>query len=336
MPATLRSHRRVERPVPVVAPADPRWPLLDLLRQCRKSLGLKDRDIAILRGLLSLLPAGFTDRHLVVFASNRVLCARCDGVEERTLRRHLVHLERLGLIQRRLSPNGKRFQLRDGGQTLLTYGIDLQPLFLKEADLRSMAEESRRAELRIKSLRQRIRDVLFHHPDLPGSAEARLCLRRVADEAQLEAIFSALEVNIPVAVPDEMPVDDGQFVRHIQSQTPESYEETAEMDLQHCLDQAKTAREILPKQPRNWREMLAVALELAPALGLGGRVVQSALNKLGNQRFALAILGMIEAFGRIRSPEAYLTHLASKAADGQLDAGRMFRSMTGVYTGVTG
>jgi replication initiation protein RepC len=64
---------------------DARWSLLDLVRRCRKPLGLRDRDVAVLRGLLSFVPQAADPSTLVVFASNRVLIERCDGIDERTL-----------------------------------------------------------------------------------------------------------------------------------------------------------------------------------------------------------------------------------------------------------
>ena len=106
---------------------DTRWHLLDLVKSCRQRLTLRDRDIAVLRGLLSLLPTSATPDQLVVFASNRVLIERCDGIDERTLRRRISHLQSCGLLHRRASPNGKRYQVRDDVAARITYGLDLTP-----------------------------------------------------------------------------------------------------------------------------------------------------------------------------------------------------------------
>ena len=82
----------------LAADKDKRWHILDLAKVCRQRLKLRDRDIAVLRGLLSLLPSQARPDQMVVFASNRVLMDRCDGIEERTLRRRLAHLQDLSLI----------------------------------------------------------------------------------------------------------------------------------------------------------------------------------------------------------------------------------------------
>ena len=64
---------------------DARWSLLDLVRRCRKPLGLRDRDIAVLRGLLSFVPQSADPNSLVVFASNRALIVTCSPGSPRLL-----------------------------------------------------------------------------------------------------------------------------------------------------------------------------------------------------------------------------------------------------------
>lgn len=133
---------------------DARWSLLDLVRRCRKPLGLRDRDVAVLRGLLSFVPQSADPNSLVVFASNRALIERCDGIDERTLRRRLANLKANGLLARKSSPNGKRYRVQDEcAEAKLTYGIDLAPLFAIRDHLIALAEECSREEIRCKALR---------------------------------------------------------------------------------------------------------------------------------------------------------------------------------------
>ena len=189
----------------LAADKDKRWHILDLAKTCRQRLKLRDRDIAVLRGLLSLLPSQARPDQMVVFASNRVLIDRCDGIDERTLRRRIAHLQDCGMLERRTSPNGKRYQVRnEHHDALLTYGIDLAPLFHIQSHLEALAEDCRHEAVRIKVLRSLIRDVLFKTPphqitDIQN--EAQRALRRVLNSNQLQQILSQLEKAAPDMIP---------------------------------------------------------------------------------------------------------------------------------------
>ncbi|MDR7126961.1 plasmid replication protein RepC [Pseudotabrizicola sp. 4114] len=346
----------------LAADKDKRWHILDLAKTCRQRLKLRDRDIAVLRGLLSLLPSQARPDQMVVFASNRVLIDRCDGIDERTLRRRLAHLQNCGLLERRTSPNGKRYQVRNEHQdALLTYGIDLAPLFHIQSHLEALAEDCRHETVRIKVLRCLIRDALFKTPPHHISdvqQEAHRALRRVLDSNQLQQILSQLEETAPVMIPQfagnvtlpttHLSVSDGQNDRHIQSSYKDNLEsERAESEtvtnpareeksenvdrtditVDECMDLAQTSREMALKQPRCWEELIDLSTRLAPAIGLQGAVLQEAEKHLGKHGCALAVLGLVEAFGRIRNPEAYLTALVQRRLKQGLDLVRMFRSL---------
>ncbi len=309
-----------------------RWVLLDLVREARGALGLRDRDVAILRGLLSLLPEGAEGVGLTVFASNRVLAARCDGVEERTLRRHLVRLEAKGLIARRLSPSGKRYRLQAGGE-VLAYGMDLAPLFAQEEALRALGAAEAATALKARLLRARLRDWLYRQGEGAGQELARM-LRRKLSLAALEALWAG--------VTGKMSGSDGQIVRDIQNSDEESFEEkqrageegqdtaappSCAVTLSECLDLAATARTLSPTLPRSWPDLLSLARQLAPAIGIAPPALTRAETALGPHGATLAILGLVQAFDRVKKPEAYLSALTAKAP--RLDLGRMFRSLTG-------
>ncbi len=342
---------------------DARWHLLDLVRICRDRLELRDRDITVLRGLLSLLPADPDPAaQSVVFASNRVLIERCDGIDERTLRRRIAQLQRSGLLTRKSSPNGKRYQVRDeDAAARLTYGIDLAPLFQIADHLAALAEDCRKETLRKSALRSMIRHALFEFPEAGTPElreEARLTLRRAADCDQLQDVLTALEQALPERAdptpggPDaraiQMTANNGQNDRHIQSSNKETYESedrsirekpdgsaqdkaqsACENDLTvaECLDLAPTVRAMAPATPQNWEDVIDLSSILAPAIGLSTTSIQSAERQLGRHGCALAVLGLVEAFGRIRNPQAYLNALTNRAQQHGIDFIRMFRSL---------
>ncbi|MDO9641262.1 MAG: plasmid replication protein RepC [Pseudotabrizicola sp.] len=354
------SSQKPQAPTPA-ADKDNRWHILDLAKTCRRRLKLRDRDIAVLRGLLSLLPSQARPDQMVVFASNRVLIDRCDGIDERTLRRRIAHLQDCGMVERRTSPNGKRYQVRDDHQAaLLTYGIDLAPLFHIQSHLEAMAEDCRHETVRIKVLRSLIRDVLFKippHQITDVQNEAQRALRRVLDSNQLQKILTQLEDAAPVMIPQSMDnvtqptthlsVSDGQNDRHIQSSYKDNLEseeaesktlsnpvheiptntDHADITVDECMDLARTAREMSPRQPQCWEDLIDLSTRLAPAIGLQGTVIREAEKHLGKHGCALAVLGLVEAFGRVRNPEAYLTALVQRRLKQGLDLVRMFRSL---------
>lgn len=344
------------------AEKDRRWHILDLAKTCRQRLKLRDRDIAVLRGLLSLLPPQARPDQMVVFASNRVLIDRCDGIDERTLRRRIAHLQTSGMLTRRTSPNGKRYQVRNEHQdALLTYGIDLAPLFHIQSHLEALAENCRHEAVRIKVLRSMIRDVLFNtpsHQTTDVQNEAQRALRRVLDSEQLRQILSQLEEAAPIDRPQltdisslpttHQSVSDGQNDRHIQSSYKENLEsekaesqtmrkpahhkktptmDEADITIDECIELATTAKAMAPKQPQCWEDLIDLSASLAPAIGLQRAVVHETEKHLGRHGCALAILGLVEAFGRIRNPEAYLTALVQRRLTQGLDLVRMFRSL---------
>ena len=341
--------------------SDPRWSLLNLVRTCRDRLGLRDRDITVLRGLLSLVPGSAQPHERVVFASNRVLIERCDGIDERTLRRRLESLQTHGLLVRRASPNGKRYQLRaDGADITLTYGIDLGPLFTIRDHLQALAEQCRQEVLHCKALRGVIRDILFHHgPSLPPdmAQAAYRCLRRALSSEQLQSIVDGLHAQrLATAAQDVcetqiLTVSDSQNDRHIQrsnteyldsewvaqkddvAQTPdelgvEAGVEAEDITLQECLNLAPNAAAFASAPTRTWEDVVALSQQLAPAIGLEPHAVETARRSMGGLGSALAVIGLVEAFGRIRNPQAYMHSLVKRAQIGGFDPVKMFRSLT--------
>lgn len=340
---------------------DARWSLLDLVRCSRKHLGLRDRDIAVLRGLLSLVPQSAGTDTLVVFASNRVLIERCDGIDERTLRRRLEHLRTCGFIARRSSPNGKRYQVRDDSADVrLTYGIDLSPLFAIRNHLAALAEQCLRNEIRAKALRSVIRDILYHHgTDIQHelAEHASRSIRRSLSCGQLEEIVKQLQAEIPTTstedaiVPYVLTVSDSQNDRHIQSSEKENYEserarekqtpeipaattsdsggkDSNDITVAECMALAKNAAAFAITPAQDWNDVVQLSDTLAPAIGLEKHDIETARRTMGSLGSTLAILGLVEAFDQIRRPRAYLHALSKRASEEGFDFVRMFRSLT--------
>jgi len=121
-----------------------KWKVFRDACEARERLGLQDRALTVLDALLTFYPGSELncDSGLVVFPSNAQLSVRAHGITGTTLRRHLASLVEAGLIQRKDSPNGKRYAHRDkGGDIEQAFGFDLSPLLARAAELAILAQE---------------------------------------------------------------------------------------------------------------------------------------------------------------------------------------------------
>lgn len=121
-----------------------KWKVFRDACEARERLGLQDRALTVLDALLTFYPESELncDSGLVVFPSNAQLSVRAHGITGTTLRRHLAALVDAGLIQRKDSPNGKRYAHRDkGGDIEQAFGFDLSPLLARAAELANLAQE---------------------------------------------------------------------------------------------------------------------------------------------------------------------------------------------------
>lgn len=296
---------------------------------------------------------------MIVFPSNRVLIERCDGIDERTLRRRISHLEKTGILARRSSSNGKRYRVRnEESETILAYGIDLSPAFAMKTQLEELARDCHREESRRTVLRARIRHMLFAFPGAGSAAhreEARLSLRRSLPSDKLQRILDGLESDrIPTPpdvaqATDVMTARDSQNDRHIQISDKESYESDShsqglesaasqeerrksienpqDITVDECMELATTSRTMASETPQSWDDIVRLSFSLAPAIGIGSRNLQAAEPHLGRHGMALAILGLVEAFDRIKCPGAYLHTLVQCSKRKALDPVRMFKSL---------
>jgi len=310
--------------------------MLSLVQTAREALHLDARDIAVLRGLLGLVRAEnwSNGRPVFVHASNATLIERCDGIQERTLRRRLDKLQKAGLVQRVLSPNRKRYQVRDEeGQVILSYGFDLAPLRAMQDHLQALAESCQRAILRIKALRAILRDRLWQlsqQKKIDCSAETRL-LRNKVEASTLEAAIRLIESHLGPATPSSKTTDlsdnDRQNDRHIQSSIKEESEKNVAMNLGTCLDLIPEAVSYSTHPIESWDDLDRLVQLLGPAIGIDTGRMNTARAVLGPKGRSLAIMGLVQAGNRIKSPGGYLQAIMKQAASGALKLQDMYHSL---------
>ena len=243
--------RVIERPEASV-PARPvnKWELLRELSKAQAAFGVSERDLTVLQGLLSFFPddALGGNAEMVVFPSNKAICERLNGMPCSTMRRHLARLVEAGLLQRRDSPNGKRY-VRKHGEDRVAFGFDLSPLYCQSEEIARAAEAVREAEERVRRLREVVslmrRDLAalaeFGDEMQPGlgfwdqlrdraALTARSLRRKLSVEdlaayrADLEAPLDQARNIIDGPETEEMNTNDAQSERHHHNSNKESIE----------------------------------------------------------------------------------------------------------------
>lgn len=136
--------------------ADRFWPVLRDLIEARSVFGLRRPVLATLRALISFLEEGS-----VVFASNRSITARAEGISESALRRHIKTLVDRGFVLRRDSSNGKRYRIDAEGREDMVFGIDLSPLVAAREEIAEAAERCREENRMIRYLRKQLGQLIF-------------------------------------------------------------------------------------------------------------------------------------------------------------------------------
>ncbi|AUQ60666.1 MULTISPECIES: plasmid replication protein RepC [Rhodobacterales] len=254
--------RVIERPEASV-PARPvnKWELLRELSKAQAAFGVSERDLTVLQGLLSFFPddALGGNAEMVVFPSNKAICERLNGMPCSTMRRHLARLVEAGLLQRRDSPNGKRY-VRKHGEERVAFGFDLSPLYCQSEEIARAAEAVREAEERVRRLREVVslmrRDLAalaeFGDEMQPGlgfwdqlrdkaALTARALRRKLSIEdlaayrADLEALLDQARNIIDGPETEEMNTNDAQSERHHHNSNKES------IDLEPALEKSGAA-----------------------------------------------------------------------------------------------
>jgi len=254
--------RVIERPEASV-PARPvnKWELLRELSKAQAAFGVSERDLTVLQGLLSFFPddALGGNAEMVVFPSNKAICERLNGMPCSTMRRHLARLVEAGLLQRRDSPNGKRY-VRKHGEDRVAFGFDLSPLYCQSEEIARAAEAVREAEERVRRLREVVslmrRDLAalaeFGDEMQPGlgfwdqlrdkaALTARALRRKLSIEdlaayrADLEALLDQARNIIDGPETEEMNTNDAQSERHHHNSNKDS------IDLEPALEKSGAA-----------------------------------------------------------------------------------------------
>lgn len=158
MSLALLAARHEAADIPEGRAAD-KWQIYRDLCEGKAVVGVGDRALAVLAGLLSFYPDDelSEENGLVVFPSNRQLSLRAHGMAAATLRRHLAALLEAGVILRRDSPNGKRYARRGrGGELEDAFGFSLAPLLARADEFRAAAERVRAESRALRLMRERI------------------------------------------------------------------------------------------------------------------------------------------------------------------------------------
>lgn len=257
------AHLRVIEKPEASLPGKPinKWELLRELSKAQAAFGVTERDLTVLQGLLSFFPddALGGNAEMVVFPSNKAICERLNGMPCSTMRRHLARLVEAGLLQRRDSPNGKRY-VRKHGEERVAFGFDLSPLYCQSEEIARAAEAVREAEERVRRLRE---VVSLMRRDLAALAEfgdemqpglgfwdqlrdkavltARALRRKLSIEdlaahrADLEALLDQARNIIDGSETEEMNTNDTQSERHHHNSNKES------IDLEPALEKSGAA-----------------------------------------------------------------------------------------------
>ncbi len=176
-----------------------KWKVFRDLCEAKDVFGLQDRSLAVLHALLSFYPDTelSDDNGLVVFPSNTQLSIRAHGIAGTTLRRHLGVLVEAGLIQRRDSPNGKRYAHRSrGGEIEDAFGFNLAPLRTRAAELAGLAQQVAKERVRFKRAKEAL---TLCRRDVRKLISAAIEEGADGDWAAIEAMYVALIARLPRA-----------------------------------------------------------------------------------------------------------------------------------------
>lgn len=196
MTLALLQARNDAREIPAGAAVD-KWQLYRWLCEGKTLIGVGDRALAVLNGLLSFYPDSelSEENGLMVFPSNAQLSLRAHGMAGATLRRNLAALVDCGLIVRRDSPNGKRYARKSkDGVIDEAFGFSLAPLLVRAEEFRQAAERVRAEGRALKLMRERI---TLQRRDIQKLIEVAIEERAAGDWGRVWSRFRAIVEAIP-------------------------------------------------------------------------------------------------------------------------------------------
>ncbi|SDY84582.1 helix-turn-helix domain-containing protein [Citreimonas salinaria] len=317
-----------------------RWQVLDLVAACRPRLKLSDAALDALRAHLSLLPRGPLDSSqlLMSFASIETVMDRSSMQCERRWRRAEVELERAGLITRKLSPNRRRFPIRDHrGKPTDGFGINLRPLFERVPELHQMRSDIKAQAAEVAALKTSIRARLHALKERFGDgvewlltfyeSVTRLLRRKTVTRVELASVLNDIErLDQPdwarVKSPETgvsrsgqehpeagtMSAADGQTVRHIESEINYSKNAPSRTTTGQILARCASLKDLVPV--KQYRGIEDVAHSVARALSMREGTILSAMKRMGVVATLQALDYLASRESQVRCPDAYLATLA--------------------------
>jgi replication initiation protein RepC len=196
MSLAMLAAQNESREIPAGQAVD-KWQIYRNLCEGKSIVGIGDRALAVLNGLLSFYPDSelSEENGLIVFPSNAQLSLRAHGMADATLRRHLAALVDCGLVVRRDSPNGKRYARRGReGDLEEAFGFSLAPLLARAHEFEAAAERVRAHNRALRLMRERI---TLHRRDIQKLIEAAVEEDVPGDWGSLWRRFRAVVESIP-------------------------------------------------------------------------------------------------------------------------------------------
>ena len=95
------------------------------------------------------------------------------------------------------------------------------------------------------------------------------------------------------------------------------------MVLACCLE----IRAYTPNPIRHWHECVQAAELVRPMIGISPSAWSEAIDAMGPEEAAVAVLAILERFDEIRNPGGYLRHLARRARKGEFSSGPMIGAL---------
>lgn len=301
-----------------IKPSEQAWPIFRDLVRAHSAFGLKRQVLTTLRALIT-----FMEKDHIVYASNRSLSERAEAMSHSTLRRHIKALLDAGFVGRSNSPNGKRYKLLCAGEDDIIFGIDLQPLFARAAEITEAAEDCDRKAAALRYHRK-VLGMTIYAADLAGMSEESLlpfrrALRQKLSPHAIEAMTAQLKsLFITAEITEEMTVSDSQ--NDCDMTIPnKKYRKTMPLEtelIEKAYEIAPDIIEMSPKPLNHWQEIENFAEVNASWIGLS-QLLSDARQRMGRVLTTFAILVTAQRSGQIRNVKAYFKALVKGAEQGR-------------------
>lgn len=177
-------------------PVIDKYKVVGTIRDARATYGLSDRQITILNAFVSFLPEAdlAAQENLIVYASEKRLAERANGMAASTLRRQTEGLVDHGFILRRDSPNRKRYAIKGAdGEILQAFGFDLSPLVKRALEFEQVAQRTREEHIALRLCRNQIGG---YRRDIKASLEIAQRHQLPGDWEKLRAEFEQIPPKV--------------------------------------------------------------------------------------------------------------------------------------------